>query len=121
MDDVLSETATEEDAVKNSRAVLTILDKHHVKAKRSKFNFGREVPYAGIILTREGVLPSKKIISSILIMGQPTNITQLQSFLGFVNQVQSWYSDIAQSTLKLRELLKKDNKFEQIKNMTKPP
>ena len=44
-------------------------------------------------------------------MGQPTNITQLCSFLGFINRVQSWYPDIAHSTLKLRKLLKKDNQF----------
>ena len=59
----------------------------------------------------KGVLPGKNIISKILNMGQPTNITQLCSFLGFINRVQSWYPDIAHSTLKLRKLLKKDNQF----------
>ena len=61
---------------------------------------------------KDNVSPEcNKIISSILNMGQPTNITELHSFLGFINQAQTWYPDIAQSTLKLRELLKKYNQF----------
>ena len=56
MDDILSETAAKKDAVKNYKAVLIILEKHDVKAKLSKFNFGSKVPYDGIWLIEKGML-----------------------------------------------------------------
>ena len=71
MDDILSETVTAKNAVNNYRAILTILDKHNVKAKMSKFDFGRKVSYDGLRLSDEGMLPSKKIVDNILNICQP--------------------------------------------------
>ena len=68
--------------VKPCRTILESLDKHNVRAKCSKFTYGRRVNYASLRLSEDGLLSTVKIIESILNIGRPNNISQLRRFLG---------------------------------------
>lgn len=56
-------------------------------------------------MTSEGVRPLNKYIDSISRV--PTNVEELQSFLGLVNYVNKWIPNLATKTEPLKELLRK--------------
>ena len=60
---------------------------------REKFRFGREiVEFAGFEVTMDGYRPSPKLLSSIQNFPTPTNITDIRSWFGLVNNVAYTFS-----------------------------
>ena len=55
---------------------------------KTKFRFAREtVDFAGFEVTMEGYRPSQHLVSAIRNFPTPTNITDIRSWFGLVNQV----------------------------------
>ena len=111
MDDILIHGRNEEEHDARVRKVLsrlqeagvTLNDKCEFSKKRVKF-LGHVVSAAGI-----EVDPSKT--TAIRNYPAPTNITELQRFLGMVNQVAKFVRNLASRTEPLRALLRKENEW----------
>ena len=78
---------------------------------RDKFMFGREVvEFAGFEVTMDGYRPSPKLLSSIQNFPTPTNITDIRSWFGLVNNVAYTFSQ-SHIMAPFRDLLKRGQKF----------
>ena len=70
-----------------------------------------EASFFGHTWTPKGVKPDNKKVSAILAMKPPDNAKDLQSFLGLVNYLTRYSSQLATLTAPLRELTKKEIVF----------
>ena len=77
-----------------------------------KFHFAeKEIDFAGFRIMEDGIKPTKKMTEAIANFPTPTNITNIRSWFGLVNQVSYAFSQ-AEIMAPFRELLKtKDRKF----------
>ncbi len=89
----------------NLRAVL-----EHVHERNARFNEGKmvvwcmKIPYFGYLIGSGGVEPDPSKIAAIQTMTVPTNIQDLQSFVGMMNYL-SWFTPwLASLTASLRDL-----------------
>ena len=87
------------------------------REKGIKFNANKlqlkcdEANFFGHTWTSEGVKPDNKKVSAILAMKPPDNAKDLQSFLGLVNYLARYSSQLSTITAPLRELTKKEIAF----------
>ena len=71
----------------------------------------REVTYMGHLIMAEGLKIDPEKTKAIRDMPVPVDKAGVQRLLGMVNYVQKFASSLAEITIPLRELTKKDNKF----------
>lgn len=71
----------------------------------------RRIEYFGRIISPDGVEPCPKKVKAILQLGAPENKQELQSFLGSVNFMSNFIPNLAQKTVSMRGLLKKDVRY----------
>ena len=64
------------------------------------------------MFSRNGISPCPKKIEAIKSLKPPTNVSELRSYLGMVTYCGQFSNDLATVTAPLRELTKKDIKFE---------
>lgn len=84
---------------------------HGITLNPEKFVFGADtVEFAGFEITPESVRPCKKYLNAILNFPKPTNITDIRSWFGLVNQV-SYAFAATERMLPFRELLKPGSTF----------
>ena len=77
-----------------------------------KFQFGQDVvEFAGLEITNDGVRPCKKFLDAIRAFPTPTNITEVRSFFGMVNQVNYAFSMSEKMELS-RHLLRPSTPFQ---------
>ena len=74
--------------------------KTHVKAPGAKF--------FGCLYNADGVHPDPEKVNAIHVLPEPTNITELQEFLGMVTYLSPFILGLSTLTAPLCELLKKD-------------
>ena len=67
--------------------------------------------FAGFVLNEEGHRPDPANVTGIKQFPTLTNLTDLRSFIGLVNQMTSFSSDIVAPAEKLRPLLRVKNSF----------
>ncbi len=81
---------------------------------RSEKCFVRQekVEFFGLIWSKEGMQPDPKKCDDIHKRPAPTNLKELQSFLGLVQYLSPFIPNLADKTKLLRQLLKKDTLFE---------
>ena len=100
---------------------------HGITLNPEKFVLGADtVKFAGFEITPDSVRPCKKYLNAILTFPKPTNITNIRSWFGLVNQV-SYAFAATERMLPFRELLKPgptflwndelDNLFEESKSV----
>ena len=112
VDDVLIASRTREEHMKDVKAFLDRCLKHGITLNFKKLKFCQEsVKFAGFVLSEEGISADPKRICAISDFPKPTNITELRSFMGMVNQLGSFSSPISEKCVPLRELLKSRNDF----------
>ncbi|CAI7792207.1 unnamed protein product, partial [Closterium sp. NIES-53] len=81
---------------------------NHLLTKASKCEFLQDrLEFLGHVISANGVEIDLKMIATIQAWHAPTNLTELQSFLGFVNYVCQFVPDMAQLTAPLTDLLRK--------------
>ena len=77
-----------------------------------KFQFGQDVvEFAGLEITNDGVRPCKKFLDAIRAFPTPTNITEVRSFFGMVNQVNYAFS-MSETMEPFRHLLRPSKPFQ---------
>ena len=110
IDDILIVTkGTKQDHLNKVRAVMKILDEANLQLKAEKCIIAQEsIEWLGFKLTRTGISPINAKAQGIGHRLRPTNLKQLRSFLGAVNQFNKFKPNLASISFPLRSILKKD-------------
>ena len=111
IDDTLLWADTYEESFKQAANWLDVCGRNGITLNPEKFVFARhELEFAGFTITDKTVKPSAKYISAIRDFPTPTNLTDVRSWFGLVNQVA--YAFAAAKVMEpFRKLLKSDVKF----------
>ena len=89
---------------------LDLCGHHGIILNPEKFVFGADtVEFAGFEITPDSVRPCKKFLNAILNFPKPTNITDIRSWFGLINQVS--YAFSTERMLPFCELLKPGSTF----------
>ena len=109
IDDILMSGVDEEGHLKNLASVLKILSNRGLTLNKSKCSFyQQEVEYLGFILDKNGLRMNTEKVKAIIEAPLPTNVTELQSFLGGINYYSKFIPNMASITSPLYELLWKE-------------
>ena len=85
------------------------LDQAEVQLKAGKCTFAKnENELLGFKMTEKGILPINTKVQGITEKLRPTDLKELRSFLGAVNQFNKFIPDLAVICLHFRSILKKD-------------
>jgi hypothetical protein len=84
-DDCLIYTKSEnvDDHIRDLDKIFSVLEKHGIKVKASKLKLGyKEMPFLGVIITENGVMPNPDKTKAITALEYPTTLKQLRRILG---------------------------------------
>ena len=96
VDDILIEDSSIEDHLKHVKEVLDRCRKKKISLNPEKFQFAKEkVTYPGYGVTADGIAADKKKLTAITLYPDPTNRTELRSFMSMVNQLSQFSSTIS--------------------------
>jgi hypothetical protein len=112
VDDILVFAESFEELMSRIETVLDRCDKNHITLSKSKCQIGKQVKFAGFVVNEQGVQPDPVKVKAISKFPSPTNVTELRSFLGLVNQLAQFVPNVAHTTEPLRDLLKKSVAFQ---------
>ena len=108
-DDILVYGSTVEEHDRNLTALLDRALEVNLTLNPRKFRFKcTSVPFFGNILTDKGIKPDPKKVESIKNWPIPTNVKELQSFLGAVNFLGKFIQGLSSLRSSLQSLIKKD-------------
>lgn len=92
--------------------VLTRCREKSISMNPKKLQFAEpEVAFCGYILNADGVKIDPNKIKAITEFPEPTNLTELRSFMGMVNQIGEFSKDVSKAAEPLRPLLSTRNAF----------
>ena len=74
-------------------------------------NWSRLLPFAGYIVSNDGVRPGPDRVEAIRKLPPPTNVTGVRSFLGLTQQLSFFIPDFSHATAEMRQLLGKNKLF----------
>jgi hypothetical protein len=113
LDDILVFSRNKEEHVGHVKKVLGALQEAGLLVKPEKCEFHKDsVEFLGFILTLEGIKMDKKKVAAIVEWPTPTNVTEVQSFLGFANFYRRFIKGYSMIVGPLTTLTKKDHPFE---------
>ena len=133
VDDILLYENNFKDHVIQIRKLLQRFRDHGISVSKSKFNFAQpQVKYVGFVVKSDGVELDPTKVRAIAKFPTPTNLTELRSFMGLVNQMSGHSKEVSGAAVPLQPLMKKKNEFqwlpehqeamEKVKNLlTSPP
>ena len=103
---------TKQQHMNKVREVLKILDDANLQLKAEKCVVAQEcIEWLGYKLTRTGISPVNAKSQGISERLRPTNLKQLRSFLGAVNQFNKFIPSLAAISFPFRSILKRDAKW----------
>ena len=106
IDDILITGENEEEHLKNIKKVLGMLNEVGATVNKSKcLFFANEVEYIRFLKDKNGIRVNPRKIDPIINMPQPTDVKQLQSFLGAVNYYSKFISNITDIAKHLYKLI----------------
>ncbi|KAL9960436.1 hypothetical protein ACROYT_G033892 [Oculina patagonica] len=112
IDDILATGKTRHDHLNHLKEVLARLTKAGVRLKLKKCVFLRnEVVYLGHRINSDGIQPVDSKVRAIHEAPAPTNVKELQAFLGMLNYYACYLPNLATVLAPLHELLAKDCKW----------
>ena len=107
LDDLLIVGATQQEHDKRLEAVREALQRHHVTINDRKSAYSvTSVPFLGHVISAAGVSPGPDKIVALQNMPNPTNVSELRSFLGLVTYLGKFVPKLAQTTQPLTNLLR---------------
>ena len=110
VDDVLAYDTEYDAHLQHVRQILQRCDEHGITLNPEKCRFAdSEVEFCGYTINSAGYTADDKKIRAIKLFPKPSNVTDLRSFLGLVNQLGSFSSDVAAAAEPLRQLLRLRN------------
>lgn len=85
LDDVLIWSSSFEENLSYIQHVLDKFRQHNLKLKLKKCNFMQEEPgHLGFIISKDGIKPDMKTVTSIRHMPAPSNVREIKGFIGSV-------------------------------------
>ena len=112
VDDVLLHDSNMDDHLNNVRRFLTRCRETGITLNPKKFILAKSsVPFAGYIVSDKGISADPNKIKAIADFPKPKNISDMRSFLGLVEQLAGFSSDISAKLLPLRPLLSTKSEF----------
>ena len=121
IDDILIVTkGTKQQHVNKVREVMRILDDANLQLKAGKcINAQDSIKWLGFKFSRTGISPINTKSQGSSERLRLTNLKQLRSFLGAVNQFKNFIPSLASISFPFRSILKKDAEWEWNKNHQK--
>ena len=112
LDDILIFSKTEEEHTEHVHKVLQTLQdaKLLVEPEKSKFH-ASEVEFLGHIISHNEIRMDPKKVSAVRDWKEPTNVKEVQAFLGFANYYRKFLKAFGKIAAPLTELTKKDKTF----------
>lgn len=84
-----------------------------LRANHSKCKFFKNaVSYCGHIIDAEGLHKSPDKVAAVLNVPQPTNVSQLRSFIGLVNYYHRFLPNLSTKLYPLKQLLQKEKEWQ---------
>ena len=106
VDDILVTGENEEKHKENLYRVLSKLQDYGLKLKKDKFYYMMdEITYLGYTISRNGISPTQEKAEALKQAKPPTNVSELQSFIGMANLLRRFVPDFAKVMSPLYELL----------------
>ena len=109
IDDILIVTkGTKSEHLTKVREILNVLDSANLQIKADKCKIAQnQIEWLGFKLTSSVVTPVNTKVQGITDRLRPTNLKELRSFLGAVNQLNKFIPDLAAECFPFRNILKK--------------
>ncbi|KAM5354848.1 hypothetical protein ACJ41O_001494 [Fusarium nematophilum] len=112
LDDILIFSDTEEEHTEHVHKVLQTLQNANllVEPEKSKFH-ASEVEFLGHIISHNEIRMDPKKLSAVRDWKEPSNVKEVQAFLGFANYYRKFLKRFGKIAIPLTELTKKDKPF----------
>ena len=111
LDDIIAYGTSFEDHLEHLENVLTKLGKVGLKLKPTKCHFAqREVKYLGYLILKNGVAVESSKVEAVTSYPQPTDVKELQGFLGLANYYRHFVQGFASIAHPLYQLTSKNAK-----------
>ena len=113
LDDIVIFSSSKEQHLQDLKEVFKIIREHGLKINLEKCHFFmEEVKVLCHLLTIEGIKPTTAKVEAIKRWKQPTNLTELRSFLGTVSYYRKFIANFSKIAKGLYKLMRKDTVFE---------
>ena len=111
LDNILITCKTDEEHVQTLETVFDKLKEANVRLKFAKFQFIKpSLVFLGHCISEYGLIPVKDKVDAIVNAPEPSNTTELKSFLGMINFYRKYLRNLATVLDPLTGLLKKGSK-----------
>lgn len=112
MDDVIIPAQSEEEGLIKLKRVLKVATEYGLEFNFAKCQFlKRKIEFLGYIIENGTIRPSETKTLAVQKFPEPTNVKQLQSFLGLTGYFRKYIEGYAKIARPLSDLLKAENKF----------
>nr|XP_049465357.1 uncharacterized protein K02A2.6-like [Anopheles coluzzii] len=113
MDDLIIRGATEAEHERHLKDVLKRIEEYGFTIRNEKCEFKtNEIRYLGHVIDSQGLRPDPNKIAAIRNLPEPTNLTEIRSFLGAINYYGKFVPNMRQLRFRLDELLKHGERFQ---------
>jgi hypothetical protein len=92
------------------RVVLQTLKENYAKLDKCEF-WLKEVVFLGHVISAEGIFVDPRKVEAVLILERPTNVTEIQSFLGLAGYYRRFIEGFSTITSPLTKLTRKEVRF----------
>jgi hypothetical protein len=111
-DDTIIFSKNEQEHLKHLKIVFQRLRDNNITLNPEKCNlFKKEIKVLGHIITENGIMPDPDLIKAIVERKEPTNLKELQSFLGLTNVFRRFIKNYATVAAPLHSLVNKDTSY----------
>ena len=111
VDDCLVFAESEDEIFERIEQLYKACEKANIGLNEAKCVIGEEVAFAGMVINKSGHKPDPKRMEAIREAKPPKDLTSLRSFIGLVNTLLTYRSDISQLLRPLHKLTKKNSDF----------
>ena len=91
--------------------MLTRFESNNVTLAPKKFQFGTEVKFAGMRITKDGYAADPDRMAAVEQFPRPESRSQVRQLMGLVQQFSQWVPDMAPATVSMRALLRNNTAF----------
>ncbi|XP_043063527.1 uncharacterized protein K02A2.6-like [Drosophila ficusphila] len=112
LDDIIISAPTSEEHLNRIDQVLSTLQANGIRCKRQKcFFFKDEIEYLGRRISANGFLPDSSGLEAVKLLRPPSNLQQLEAFMGKVNYYCNFIPNYSQLAAPLNQLRRTDVAF----------